>query len=172
MRTTASLDEETLGIFEELIRDGKRSRSKTVRDAIQFYAKYRDKIPEEDRIDFYLEMLSSGEHIILDVDHWLLFLKMLENTEDSQEFWEAHKKIAHSHAEQLKTSTEDMESVLKRLEACNLFKLGKVSDNEFTLILGTAPAKKFLEVLLTEIASGLGFKIKIKEDFTKLRVEL
>jgi hypothetical protein len=127
---------------------------------------------DSERARLYHELLSSGEHIILDMDHWVLFLRMLETLKDPEEFWEVHRQIGRSHAEQLVGKAENFKDVLERLEVCNLFKLRKAGEGEFTLILGTVPSKRFLKVLLEEIAKGLGFDIRIKEDFSKLRVEV
>lgn len=172
MRVTTSMDEKTFNVFQSLVSRVGRSKSSTIRDAILFYDKYRDKVKEEEKIDLYWEMLSSGEHIILDVDHWMLFLKMLENSKNSKDFWEAHEDIAKSHAEQFSRNMQDFEEVLKRLEACNLFKLRKASNNEYTLMLGSALSKKFIKILLKKAAEGMGSDVKIKEDFSKLRIEL
>jgi predicted transcriptional regulator len=166
MRITTSMDEDTYRTLQALMEGRSRSKSKTIRDAIEFYARYRDQVMDDGRMDLYMELLASGEHLIIDVDHWILFMRILEG------FWEAHHQIARSHGDQFKGKVRDMEGVLKRLEACNLFKLRKASDKEFTLVLGAAPSKRFLRILLEEVAGGLGFDIRIKEDFSKLRVEV
>ena len=64
------------------------------------------------------------------------------------------------------------ESILKRLETCNLFKLSKTSKNAFTLVLGSDVPKKFVKTELEEIFDGMGFQVEIKEDFSKLRVKV
>jgi len=33
-------------------------------------------------------MLSAGEHVILDIDHWLLFLGFVESHPEKDKFWE------------------------------------------------------------------------------------
>jgi hypothetical protein len=57
-------------------------------------------------------MLSSGEHVILDVDHWLLSLKFVK-----------YEKIAVSHAEQLSNDIKTAKDLFERLEFCNFFRL-------------------------------------------------
>ncbi|NOZ77134.1 MAG: CopG family transcriptional regulator [Euryarchaeota archaeon] len=172
MRITTSMDEDTYRTLQALMEGRRRSKSKTIRDAIEFYARYRDQVMDDGRMNLYMELLTSGEHLIIDVDHWILFMRILEGTMEPEEFWEAHHQIARSHGDQFRGKVRDMEGVLKRLEACNLFKLRKASEGEFTLVLGAAPSKRFLKILLEEVAEGLGFDIKIKEDFSKLRVEV
>jgi hypothetical protein len=105
---------------------------------LRFYHKHRvlESIADE-KMHTYLDMLPSGEHIILDVDHWLLFLKHIELLSEEDKFWEEHKRFARSHAEQLRHKIHKMEDLLKRFEICNLFKISEDAENEFTLILGS-----------------------------------
>jgi hypothetical protein len=60
-------------------------------------------------------------HVILDLDHFISFLRIIENP-GKEKFWEIHREVARSHAEQFKNMS--VEQILKRLEACNLFRLG------------------------------------------------
>jgi hypothetical protein len=172
MRITTSMDEGTYSKLKELMDGHDRSKSKTIRDAIDFYAKYKGEGIEDKKIDLYMELLSSGEHIILDVDHWIMFLRILEGSMAPGDFWKVHEDIASSHADQFSRNLRNFEEVLKRLEACNLFKLRKASNTEYTLILGSAPSKKFIKILLERVAEGMKSNVKIKEDFSKLRIEL
>jgi Arc/MetJ-type ribon-helix-helix transcriptional regulator len=174
---TASLDEETKEIFERLIEESGLSRSKMVREALRFYARNRETFEKAggEKIRVYTELLSSGEHVILDLDHWALFLKELENLESSSnadEFWKVHTDIAISHAEQLGQKIDSVEGLLRRLEICNFFKLGKTSEREFTIILGSKTGKEFIKTFLENALKKMGFKVKITGGYSKLRVTL
>jgi len=59
---------------------------------------------------------------------------------------------------------------LKRLEACNFFRTTKNSENDFTLVLGSEIAKKFVKMFIEEFLSAAGLKADIKENLAKLRV--
>ncbi len=59
---------------------------------------------------------------------------------------------------------------MKRLEACNFFRVTKNSQNDFTLVLGFEAAKKFVRVFIEEFLLVNGLKVEIKENITKLRV--
>lgn len=117
-------------------------------------------------------MLSAGEHVILDIDHWILFLSFIDTHPEKEKFWKLHKEVCVAHAEQFKHKLYNAESILRRLEICNFFKLSKTSKNEFTLIFGSDAPKKFVKAELEEIFSGMGFLVEIKEDFSKLRVKV
>lgn len=174
VRVTIALDEETSKLFEKLRQETKSSQSGVIRRALQFYSENRQVIDEHgtQRINTYVDMLGTGEHVILDVDHWLLFLKLIDSSPEKDKFWEDHKKVARSHAEQLPKKISSVDEMLKRLEACNFYTLSKSSENEYTLVLYSDITKKFVKVFLEEVLSGMGFKVEIKEDFAKLRVNI
>ena len=174
-RVTIALDEETFEVFKKAKAELRTSQSELMREALKFYSKYRTLFEpvDEVKVRTYVEMLSTGEHIIMDIDHWLLFLNFIESHPDNEKFWKSHKAICEAHAEQFKYKhNHDAEYVLKRLEACNLFKLSEESENAFTLVLGPDITRKFVKTELEEIFGGMGFKVDIKEDLAKLRVRV
>jgi len=169
-RITISFDRETAELFEKLKESEKASQSGLLRRALKFYAQYKDMLKDDDdRIRTYVDMLKEGEHLIIDLDHWLLFMKYLEGVE---EFWEDHHEVARAHGEQLPGKTRTPEALLKRLEACNFFKLKKNSDDDYTLMLGSEKSIRFITVLLEEVLKGMGLRADIKPDLTKLRVKI
>jgi len=173
-RVTIVLDEETAELFKEAKKELRVSQSELMREALKFYCKYKTLFEaiDEALVRTYIEMLSSGEHIIVDIDHWLLFLNFIESHQEKEKFWALHREVCQAHAEQFKYRQYPVEYILKRLEACNLFTLRKDSENSFTLVLGSDIAKRFIKTELEEIFEGMGFKVNIKEDLAKLRVRV
>jgi hypothetical protein len=171
---TISFDDETAAIFRDLKKDIGISQSKLMRTALKFYSRHKALFESVDvgRVYIYSEMLSDGEHVILDMDHWILFLKFIESHPDEEKFWEMHKRVSQAHAEEFIHKNHDVEVVLRRLEACNLFKLSKASENDFTLILGYDVPKKFIKTELEDIFSKMGSRAEIREDLSKIRVKI
>ena len=136
-RVTIALDEETAKLFRDMRDSLGISQSELMREALKFYNKHKDLFDsiDEDKIYTYVQMLSSGEHVILDIDHWILFLNFIESHPDKEDFWAMHRTVSQAHAEEFRRKKQDAEFVLERLEACNLFKLSKTSETDFTLIL-------------------------------------
>ncbi len=169
---TIALDDETLDLVKTLREEINVSQSELLRKAIKFYKSYRSYFEngKVEKIKFYMEMLNGGDHIILDVDHYLSILKFIENSPEKEQFWKNHKEIGRSHADQFHDTYKNFEDVFKRLEACNFFKIIKESSNYYTVLLGSELPKTFIKLLLEEILTGMGFKIEIKEDFAKLRI--
>jgi hypothetical protein len=173
-RITVALDEETFTIFKKMQDELKISQSELIRESLRFYNKYRVLIEsvEDNKMYTHTEMLRVGEHIIVDIDHWMLFLKFIASHPEEEQFWELNKPIYGAHAEQFGQQGYSIEDVLRRLEACNYFTVSQVSENDYTLILGSDVLKKFLKTLLEETLKGMGFHVAIKEDFAKLRVKV
>ncbi len=171
VRITIALDEETEKLLEKIKKESKLSQSEIFRNALRFFSEYR-KLQEisPKKLHTYIEMLGDGEHIILDVAHWILFLNLIEKSEYAEEFWKRHEEIALSHADEFSGRFSSPVEILERLEACNFYKLRKVSENEYVLILDEV-TKKFVKIFLEKVFSGLGFDVKIKEDLSKLRIK-
>ena len=171
---TISFDRESAAIFRDLKKDAGISQSKLMRTALKFYSIHKALFEsvEVEKIYIYSEMLSGGEHIILDMDHWIMFLNFIESHPDKEKFWEMHKKVSQAHAEEFIQKNHDLEAVLRRLEACNLFKMSRTSDTDFTLILGYDIPKKFVKTELEDIFSRMGRQVEMREDLSKIRVKI
>ncbi|MBD3228176.1 MAG: ribbon-helix-helix protein, CopG family [Candidatus Lokiarchaeota archaeon] len=172
IRITFSIDEDAAERIERRKDELNISKSKMINEALNFYFKYEHilKNIEAKRLKTYLDMLCAGEHIILDIEHFILFLMKIEEIKD-KDFWVKHKEIAKSHAEQLSKKIDSVDSLLERLEACNFFKIGMKSIDSYTLLLGSEITKKFIRVFLEEYCKEIGYKIEIKEGILKFRLE-
>ena len=173
-RVTISLDDETANLFKAMKKELKVSQSALMREALKFYRKYRTLFDSVDEVKLrtFIELLSTGEHVIVDIDHWLLFLDLIETHPGSERFWEAHKAICAAHAEEFKYKRYHADHVLKRLETCNLFKLHEDSTDAFTVVLSPDIARKFIKTEIEEILGRMGLEVGIKEDMAKLRVRI
>jgi hypothetical protein len=170
-RITVAFDQSTASLLEKISKEKGLSQSEIMRRALRFYHENQalEDVATRKKIYTYKDLLLGGEHIILDVDHWLLFLKLAEAS-GAEGFWEEHRDVARSHTEQLKTKVLTAEELLTRLEACNFYRMIKNSESDFTLVLGSELPKKFVKTFLEEYFAGMGVKVEIKENLAKLRV--
>jgi hypothetical protein len=173
-RITIALDPETVKLFEELKADSRLSQSGLIRRALQFYSENKRLIDRHStkKLNTYVDMLADGEHVILDIDHFLMFLKLVDSSSEKEGFWENHKKVAAAHGEHLPQKVKSPEEFLERLEACNFFKLSKTSETEYTLILYSDVTKRFVKTLIEDVLAGMGFNVELKEDLAKLRLKV
>ena len=70
IRITFSTNKEMVTKINEMKRDLKVSKSKSIKKALNFYYIYKDILAdiEINKITTYIEMLHSGEHVILDIE--------------------------------------------------------------------------------------------------------
>ena len=171
-RITVAFDKTTADLLEKISSEAQVSQSEIMRRALKFY--HENKALEDPatkkKISAYLDMLLTGEHIILDVDHWLMFLRLIASSPEKERFWSEHKEVARAHWEQLKTKVHTPEEMLARLEVCNFYRLTKNAPNDFTLVLVSEVSKDFIRIFLEEYFAAMGVKAEIKENLTKLRV--
>jgi hypothetical protein len=171
-RITVAFDKTTADLLEKISTDAQVSQSEIMRRALKFYNENKalEDPTTKKKIHAYLDMLLSGEHIILDVDHWLMFLRLIASTPEKETFWKEHKEVARAHWEQLKTKVHSPEEMLNWLEVCNFYRLTKNAPNDYTLVLVSEVSKDFIRIFLEEYFSAMGVKAEIKENLTKLRV--
>ena len=171
-RVTVAFDKTTADLLEKISTEAQVSQSEVMRRALKFYSENKalEDPATQKKIHAYLDMLLTGEHVILDVDHWLMFLRLIASSPEQEKFWKEHKEVARSHTEQLKSKVHSTEELLARLEVCNFFRLTKNAPNDFTLVLASEVSKEFVRVFLEEYFAAMGIKAEIKENLTKLRV--
>jgi hypothetical protein len=171
-RITVAFDQSTANLLEKISREAALSQSEIMRRALRFYNENRalEDVAARKKVYAYMDLLFSGEHVILDVDHWLLFLRLIESSPEQEKFWSEHRSVARSHSEQLKNKVHTVEELLARLETCNFFRMTKNSEKDFTLILGSELPKKFVRIFIEEFFSAMGIKAEIKENLAKISV--
>jgi len=173
-RITVAFDQSTANLLEKISKEAALSQSEIMRRALRFYYENRalEDAAARKKVYAYMDLLFSGEHVILDVDHWLLFLRLIESSPEQEKFWGEHREVARSHKEQLKNKVHTAEELLVRLETCNFFRMTKNSEKDFTLILGSELPKKFVRIFIEEFFSAMGVKAEIKENLAKINVTI
>ena len=171
-RITVAFDKTTADLLEKISTESEVSQSEIMRRAIKFYNENKaleDPVIKK-KIHAYSDMLLNGEHIIFDVDHWLMFLGLIASSPQREKFWSEHKEVARAHWEQLKTKVHSADEMLARLEICNFYRLTKNAPNDYTLVLVSETSKDFIRIFLEEYFAAMGVNAEIKENLTKLRV--
>lgn len=173
-RITFAFDKEEDALLRRVSKDADTSVSELIRRAVKFYCKYRSMIEgdTERKLGNYLDMLPSGEHLIVDIAHWILFMEMVQALPDNDEFWDSCARIAKDHAEEFRGKIETPQAVLERLEDCNFFRLQRNSESEFTLILNSEISRRFVQITTGQLLAAMGYKAELKASFGKIRVRL
>ena len=106
-RITIALDEETASLFKKMKEDLGVSQSELMREALKFYGKHKTlfEFTEDKNVYTHAEMLSAGEHVILDIDHWILFLNFIDSHPEKERFWNLIRRSARHMQSNSSTSS-------------------------------------------------------------------
>ena len=174
IRITVAFTDVEEAPLKELSKEMNVSVSELVRRATKFYCKYQDILDGdlERKIRAYLDLLPNGEHQIIDIERWILFMKLVEPLPSDHEFWNSCVLIAKDQAEEFIGKIGSPQAALERLEDCNWFRLQKSSEKEFTLVLNSEMSRRFVEFAVKHLLLAMGYKADLKANSGKIRVRL
>ncbi len=170
-RTSISLDSKTLDKLEELVKKSGKSASEIIREAVSTYydLEFSSKVSKK-VVKTYIDFLSGGEHLIVDLEHWEAMWKVLNEIAD-EDFWKLIEKSGEEHGIQYyNKGLRDVKSILKYMEPGNFFRVKEDGENSFTLILSCPSEIKFLKIFLENIFKAQNLKVEIRESIGKLRI--
>jgi len=173
-KITIALDSGTSDLLAKMKADAGLTQSEVLRQSLKFFGKHKRLFELDKMVNIYsrTELLTSHDSIILDLDHWILFLRLIETHPDREKFYIQLGDICRDHAGQLKEQFLNAESILRRMEVCNLFKVNKIGRNQFSLVFNCISAKNFFRKELEMIFADMGFLVEIKEGISKLRIKV
>ncbi|AGB17421.1 putative transcriptional regulator with CopG/Arc/MetJ DNA-binding domain and metal-binding domain [Halovivax ruber XH-70] len=169
MRLTVNLDDETSERLEGLSAAEGVSKSQIVRDAIGHYDRLQREWEqvEEERLQWYVRLLASSEHIILDVDHLDTLLDAVEDPEALVPTW---RDIGRRHGIEWGSQFDSLEKKLRVLEYCNLFRITALDDEQFALTFNNETEATLIAAFIEGECEELGFDIDIRQIDRKLVV--
>ena len=172
VRLSISLDEESAALINKLQREYKTSKADIVRRAVS----YLNVAEEKGRVSLdsckaYLDFLSKGEHVIVDVEHWKALFTEIGG--GSEEFWEEVYKIGRHHwKEYYDKGLRDVKEILEYVEKTNWYRLSVDSEQSFTLTLNVREAKRFIRSFFEGFFDASTHKVTITESYGKIRVTI
>jgi len=165
-RISVALDPETCRILKELTETKKQPISQIVRSAITmvFESEIKGKnLPME----AWAELLSGGEHIILDVDMWS---EMLDELETSEKFWEVVDREANRHGVYFKSiGLKNLEDILKHQQYKNWYRL-KIKKKCCVLIPTSSSAMNLIIRFLDKVFEVVGVSAKFDKSSRSLMI--
>jgi hypothetical protein len=133
VRQTVNLDAESQEQLETLAQEQNVSKSQVIRDALDHYDTVSRKWQSVDReaLEWYVKLLGSKEHRIIDVDHINAFLDELGSP--SEELLAEWERIGHKHGIEWSRQFDSVEKKLRVLEYCNWYTITTLSEGQFAL---------------------------------------
>lgn len=172
VRLSISLDEGSAALIERLQSKHKTSKADIVRRAVRYLniAEEEGEVPL-DTCKVYLDFLSRGEHVIVDVEHWKALFSEIGSGSD--EFWKEVREIGRYHwREYYDKGLRDVKEILEYVEKTNWYKLSVDSEYGFTLILSVREAKRFVRSFFEGLFDASTHKIQITEGYGKIRINI
>lgn len=173
-RLTVSLDEQSREALDEVVAQTGEGQSETVRRAIMFYAANFQVARSEMNVDLeqYYQMLSSGEHVLLDIDflHGLLKNVEIDNGEPSPEFPEIIDRVAEFHAEEYQSRFDSLSDILDWLAFCGFLTARKAEGDTYHVVFPTEKVKWFMTRFIQRSTDKLDFEVEVSEGFSKILI--
>lgn len=173
-RLTVSLDERSRAALDDLVSRTGRGQSELVRQAIVFYATNFQVATADSsaNIEQYHELLSGGEHVILDIDFLHGLLDHIEvNDEDPRpEFQGVIDRVAEYHAVEYRARFDTLEEVLDWLTLCGFLTSRKADENTYHVVFPTEKIKWFMTQFIEKSTSEHDFEISVSEGVSKVLI--
>jgi len=170
-RVTVSLDEETKGTLEELTDRTGESQSQLIREAIAFYAANFDSAhaSDSDHLQTYYEMLSTGEHVLLDIDLLHALLSQFTDPADRDEAaLEMIDQVAQYHAQEYAERFHSLEDVLEWLSLCGFLTVRRDEKGSFHVVFPSESVRWLMIRFIRGSIADLPFEIEIEESVSKV----
>jgi len=170
-RVTVSLDEDTKNTLEGLTDQSDESRSELIREAIAFYAANFDSAnaSDSDHLQTYYEMLSTGEHVLLDVDLLHALLSQVDDPEDrDDEFLDTIDQVAQYHAREYAERFDSLEDILDWLALCGFLTVRRADEGSFHVVFSSEALRWLMVRFIRGSVAELPFEVEVEESVSKV----
>ncbi|MCL7417200.1 MAG: ribbon-helix-helix protein, CopG family [Halalkalicoccus sp.] len=169
-RVTVSLDEDSRTALDTLLTETGEGQSAVIRRALTFYAANLEAAETDVSADLqqYHRLLSTGEHVLLDVDFLHCFLEYVyRDGEADPEFQAAADRVADFHAAEYAERFSDLEEVLEWLSLCGFLTVRGVENGAYHVVFPSEPTKEFMLRFLVRSTADLPFEVDVEEGVAK-----
>ncbi|WP_224449718.1 ribbon-helix-helix protein, CopG family [Haloprofundus salilacus] len=175
-RLTISLDEEAEAALDDLVGRTDTSRSEVVRRALTFYAANFEAATADagPNLEAYHQLLSSGEHVLLDVDFLHCFLDYVEAEDGTPDpdFLAAANRVADYHAHEYERRFVSLGELLDWLSFCGFLTVrrteGSVDGRTYHVVFPSESVKWFMLGFIDRSTTDLSFDLAINEGVSKV----
>jgi len=170
-RVTVSLDDDAKSALGGLVEQTDESRSELIREAIKFYAANFEsaRASDSDHLHTYYEMLSTGEHVLLDVDLLHVFLSQVEDPEDrDDEFLEMIDQVAQYHAQEYVERFDSLEEVLDWLSLCGFLTVRRAEEGSYHVVFPSESLRWFMVRFIRGSVTDFPFDVTVEESVSKV----
>ena len=173
-RVTVSLDEDARAALDALMRETDEGQSDVVRRALSFYAANFEAATADAsaNLEEYHRMLSTGEHVLLDIDFLHCFLAAVTDDDGEPEpaFLEAADRVSDYHAREYEGRFSDLGELLEWLSFCGFLTVRQTGDGDdvYHVIFPSGPVKRFMTRFIERSTASLSFDVDIEPGVSKV----
>lgn len=169
-RLTVSLDSEASTSLTHLTDRTGRSQSEIVRRALQFYAANFEAAQTDagPNLEAYHQMLSNGEHVLLDIDFLHCFLEYVETAgEPDPEFIDAIDQVGELHAHEYADRFDSLHELLEWLSLCGFLTVRETQEQTYHTVFPNESMRWFMLRFIELSVDQLSFDVEIEEGVAK-----
>lgn len=171
-RVTVSLDEDARAALDSLVRETGKGQSEVVRRALAFYAANFEAATADAsaNLEEYHQMLSSGEHVLLDVDFLHCFLEYVTDAEGDPDpaFLEEADRVSDYHAREYESRFSDLGELLDWLSFCGFLAVRRTDGGTYHVVFPSEPMKWFMTRFIERSTVSLPFDLRIESGVSKV----
>ncbi len=169
-RVTVSLDEDSTTALETLSGETGEGQSEVIRRALAFYAANFEAASGQpsDNLEQYYRMLSSGEHVLLDIDFLHAFLAHVSDGNDPDpSFVEAADRVSDYHAREYAERFDEVGDVLEWLSFCGFLAVRHEDSGVYHVVFPSEPIRWFMSRFIERSTADLPVDVEIEPGVSK-----
>ncbi|WP_306054161.1 ribbon-helix-helix protein, CopG family [Natronococcus wangiae] len=169
-RVTVSLDDDARAALETLGAETGMGQSELVRRALSFYAANFEAARERpsDNLEQYYQMLSSGEHVLLDVDFLHAFLEhCYADGDPDPAFVEAADRVSDYHAREYENRFADVGELLEWLSFCGFLEVRHEAGGVYHVVFPSEAIQWFMTRFIERSTASMPTEIEIERGVSK-----
>lgn len=171
-RVTVSLDDDAQAALEDLTSRTGLGQSELVRRALTFYATnfQATSTDASDNLADYHEMLSGGEHVLLDVDFLHSFLDFVETEEGEPDpgFLDMADTVSDYHAHEFEGRFETLGELLTWLSLCGFLTVRSSTADTYHVVFPSRSMRWFMTRFIERSITRCPFEVEFEDGVTKV----
>ncbi|WP_049922074.1 ribbon-helix-helix protein, CopG family [Halopiger djelfimassiliensis] len=170
-RVTVSLDDDANAALETLVAETGNGQSEVVRRALAFYAANFEAARGQpsDNLEQYYRMLTSGEHVLLDVDFLHAFLEYCYDGGDPDPaFVEAADRVSDYHAREYAERFDEVGELLEWLSFCGFLEVRREENGVYHIVFPSEPIQWFMTRFIERSTVDMPTTLEIEQGVSKV----
>lgn len=173
-RVTVSLDNDTAAALSNLTDWTGEGQSEVIRRALTFYAANFEAAEADagPNLATYHQMLSGGEHVLLDIDFLHCFLDYVTDETGTPDpaFVDAADTVSDYHAHEYVDRFDNIGELLEWLSFCGFLSVRATDGDTYQVVFPSASLRWFMTRFIKRSVRDLPFELDIEASVSKVLI--